>query len=392
METAGRSATAAEGAAIAALDRTALRARFREAFVPEPAIYWGDLLASASVGWASFAAAGLAPAGSGLALLAAALATLALYRAVLFIHELTHLPRGSVPGFEVAWHLVAGLPLLVPSLLYVGSHGDHHRSAVYGTPADPEYAPLAHWSPARIAATSLLVTLLPAALILRWGLFGPLSWLVPPLRRLVVAHASTLAINGAYRRRAPRGRTARRWALQEGAAALTVWGVAGGVASGAIAPRWLVLWYAVGTAILTLNHLRTLAAHRYENRGDTLDGVGQLTDSINLEGSPWLALAAPVGLRYHALHHLLPTLPYHRLGAVHRRLLAELAADSPYRATRSPGIGAALAGLLRRAADRARPPATREGEGGELSAARAGATAGTEPAIRRSAGAVADAR
>jgi len=58
-------------------------------------------------------------------------------------------------------------------------------------------------------------------------------------------------------------------------------------------------------------------------------------------------LWAPVGLRYHALHHLLPNLPYHSLGAAHRRLLAQLPADSPYRATASRRVTDVLARMLR---------------------------------------------
>jgi fatty acid desaturase len=37
-----------------------------------------------------------------------------------------------------------------------------------------------------------------------------------------------------------------------------------------------------------------------------------------------------VGLRYHALHHLLPSVPYHNLGIAHRRLAAVLDPASPY--------------------------------------------------------------
>ena len=40
---------------------------------------------------------------------------------------------------------------------------------------------------------------------------------------------------------------------------------------------------------------------------------------------------APVGLRYHALHHLFPTLPYHNLKAAHEYLLVHLPPESPYR-------------------------------------------------------------
>lgn len=60
----------------------------------------------------------------------------------------------------------------------------------------------------------------------------------------------------------------------------------------------------------------------------------QIADSINFAGrSPLTALLFPVGLRYHALHHWFPALPYHSLGRAHRRLMAQLPADSPYRLT-----------------------------------------------------------
>jgi fatty acid desaturase len=49
-------------------------------------------------------------------------------------------------------------------------------------------------------------------------------------------------------------------------------------------------------------------------------------------------LIAPVGLRYHALHHHLPSLPYHSLGAVHRALVAELPPDAPYRQTERDSV------------------------------------------------------
>ena len=52
-------------------------------------------------------------------------------------------------------------------------------------------------------------------------------------------------------------------------------------------------------------------------------------------------LWAPVGLRYHALHHLLPSLPYHSLGEAHRRLSAHLGAGSTY--ARASGTGSLVA-------------------------------------------------
>ena len=54
-------------------------------------------------------------------------------------------------------------------------------------------------------------------------------------------------------------------------------------------------------------------------------------------------LFVPLGLRYHALHHLFPQLPYHALGRAHRRLMKELPAGSDYHQTVRSGIGAIFA-------------------------------------------------
>ena len=87
---------------------------------PRPAIFWADLLVSAGVGWIAFAVA-VAAAPWSLAMLTAVLVSgFALYRGLCFTHELTHLRRRSVPGFETAWDVLFGVPLLLPSFTYVG--------------------------------------------------------------------------------------------------------------------------------------------------------------------------------------------------------------------------------------------------------------------------------
>jgi fatty acid desaturase len=74
----------------------------------------------------------------------------------------------------------------------------------------------------------------------------------------------------------------------------------------------------------------------------------QLVDSVNVVGHPvFTELWAPVGLRYHALHHLFPTIPYHALPVAHARLMQALPADSIYRKTVEPTLLSALRTLWR---------------------------------------------
>jgi fatty acid desaturase len=320
---------------------------------PKPAIYWGDFLACAAVGWSAYAFA-VSTWGRAGAWLALAVAVLALYRAALFIHELSHLAHGAVPGFPAAWDLLAGFPLLVPSLMYVGSHGEHHKAKIFGTPEDPEYAPVAHWSAARITGATLGLLIVPAALPVRWGLLVPLGWLLPSVRTFAVGRLSTLVINPRYVRKPPMGVMKKRWRREELACMTVVWLAGAAGLTGALPPRAFALWYAMTGTILLINHFRTLGAHLYEHEGGPVSLDEQVADSINLWGPAWLrpltALLAPVGLRFHALHHYFPTLPYHALGAVHRQLSRELPRDAVYRRVARPTLAGVLADLGRRVA------------------------------------------
>ncbi|HUP79207.1 MAG TPA: fatty acid desaturase [Pirellula sp.] len=98
--------------------------------------------------------------------------------------------------------------------------------------------------------------------------------------------------------------------------------------------------YLTAVGILLLNHFRILGAHRFTNlERREMNFTEQILDSVNYPQHPILAeLAMPVGLRYHALHHLCPGIPYHNLGKAHRKLMSELPEDSLYRQTVSPSL------------------------------------------------------
>jgi fatty acid desaturase len=323
-----------------------LRRQLVTAFPPLPRLYWCDLLISSVVGWSAFVVGATAPFFSLLYIAATLIAIVALLRATIFIHELSHLKRGTVPGFEFAWNLLVGVPFLLPSVMY-DSHGDHHRQATFATRQDPEYAPIAHWNGFHIFRFVASMIFVPALLAVRWGVLGTLSLLLPPLRRFLITRASSLVINPHYIRPLPQQDGRLRWYVQELAITLTFWSVVVAFLYGGLPLSWLCHWYIVGAGVALVNQVRTLAAHRYENDGRQLTAVEQLLDSVNLTGPPWLTvLAAPVGLRYHALHHFLPTLPYHSLGEAHRQLLRELSPESPYYRTEERGIFSAVWTLM----------------------------------------------
>jgi fatty acid desaturase len=328
-----------------------LRQALDDLFIPDPRRYWLDFLGSALCFYGGFWVAAAAPVGIPVKLLAFAVSALGVYRAVIFIHELAHFPPGRMRGFRIVWHLCCGIPLLAPDFLY-GSHVDHHRRTAYGTAGDGEYAP---WgSPGNRASILVFVASsllgLPAG-ILRCGVLGPLSWLHPTLRRWVAIHASSLVVDARYCRTPPSPTQDRVWRIEEAAAFVYLCAAGAALLTGLIPLGWLVVLYLILSTALLLNGLRTLAAHRYRSAGKPLTITGQMLDSLNYPRQAWLnELWAPVGLRFHAVHHLFPGIPYHNLATAHARLSRLLPPDSPYHRTEARGLVSSLRELWRAAA------------------------------------------
>jgi fatty acid desaturase len=294
---------------------------------PRPGLFYADLLLSAGTGWGLFALA-FGPWAWGVKALCFAGATLALYRALAFIHELFH--QQAMSGFRHSWHALAGVPLLIPFLLYLPIHQGHHNSKTYGTKDDGEYDHFHGRAGAASAKLFVLNLFLPVALWVRFAVLTPLAAVLPPIRDKMIPEFVHMALRVPYRA-PPIKESARAEALRvEWCCAAFAWGLAALVALG----HWpvVVAWAAVVLAIATLNTIRALGStHLYVEEAEGRTARGQLIDSLNVEAGGLLTtLLCPVGLRFHALHHIAPYLPYHAMGAAHARLMAQLPAGSEY--------------------------------------------------------------
>src|SRR4051812_13129627 len=324
------------------------RVLVKDLFAPRPAVYWADLIATVGVAYAGFYFCHNVRLAWPARVALFVVSGLAFYRAALFIHELVHLNGSELRGFRFVWNALIGIPWLVPTFLYY-THLEHHRPRHYGTRHDGEYVPLGRGPVVSILLLPLSSLGVPALVALRFLVLTPASWASRSLRALIHRYASALVIDPSYARPVPAPREWRIWRVQEVLCLLYLLTAGVLVATRVIHWSWVLQAYAVAAFVLTINMLRTLAAHRYRHTPDEPHTLTeQLLDSINHPRHPLLTEAwAPVGLRFHALHHLFPGLPYHALPEAHRRLMAGLPADSPYHQVNSPGLWASLRQLWR---------------------------------------------
>jgi fatty acid desaturase len=322
------------------------RELLREFHGVKPAVYWTDFLITAVIGWTALAVAVILRPFSWGMLFAAAVAVAALYRGLCFIHEISHQSKKALPGFEMVWNLLMGYPLLLPSFVYAGVHQSHHKLSTYGTTLDPEYLPFAG-NCLMTVLFGLESFLIPLALVIRFLLLSPVGFISPAFQEWLVMHLSSLTMNVAYRREAT-PELSRKVQMQSGIVLLFWLGLVSLAAAKILPWRFFIVWLGVSAAISFVNTLRTLGAHAYQSSGEPMDREAQLLDSIDTPGALWTELWAPVGLRYHALHHYFPGIPYHDLSKAWRRLLTALPRDAVYHKARSRGLVWSLGALCRR--------------------------------------------
>jgi fatty acid desaturase len=337
------------------LDHTGAVAKFslgqargicHDLFTPKLAVYWTDFIVSSLLGGLCFVLTRRVFEPFSLpGILTFIISGLCYYRSVLFIHELIHLRDKRFRMFSISWNLMCGIPLLTPTFMYY-THVDHHMRKHFGTHDDGEYMPLGTQSPWHILRYLCQPFVLPVLAVVRFLILTPLCWVSPRIRKFVHRHASSMVMDPSYIRPLPTRETIWIIRVQETLCFLWCAGVATVISLGIVPFGFLPTAYCLSVFILMINAVRTLGAHRYTNTGGEMTFLDQLLDSVNYPNRPWLsALWAPLGLRFHALHHVFPSMPYHNLDEAHQRLMAQLPADSQYRQTVSPSLTSSLVQL-----------------------------------------------
>ncbi len=311
--------------------RKAMRDAPTDFFKVNGARYWIDFLVSLICAYAASTLFLLSPMGSVIQLASFPLSVFWLYRLGSLVHEVCHLGQHEMRAFKATWNLLVGVMTFTPSPFFTRHHRDHHSQRFYGTPEDPEYVAnvleSGNWRSAAIYA--LHVLLFPIMVFLRF-LLVPLSYLHPHVREFVLQRASSLTLNFQYRRKL-NAYDRRSIALMEWLCFIRAAAIPLTIVLGLAPPSRIPLLYALGLATLVLNQMRQLADHHFEGDGSPVDVESHVRDSCNFTGNDLLTrLFFPFSIRYHALHHLFPSLPYHNLKQAHNYLASVLPSASPY--------------------------------------------------------------
>lgn len=317
--------------------RQSLKSAEQDFFTVRPARYWCDFILSLTLAYGAGSLFLMAPLGSLWQWAAYPIAVFWLYRLGSLVHEVCHLGHFEMRLFKITWNLLVGVVTLSPSPFFTRHHRDHHSCKLYGTHEDPEYAINFYgtgglWSVLRYAGE---IVIFPLVVFLRF-LLAPLTFLHPRLREFVLRHGCSLTLNWRYQR-VVNAFDRRALTVIELLCSLRALLMLVAVFVGWSDWTRLPLLYALAVGVLALNQLRLLGDHHLVNQGDRMSLDDHILDSCNYtqpDLGAWLLF--PFAIRYHALHHMFPSLPYHNLAAAHSYLVRHLPPGSPYHSLSQP--------------------------------------------------------
>ena len=191
------------------------REMVKDLMLPNAFIYWVDFMFHITLGWSSFFFCFKSELFSLSQWVCFFISIFSFFRSAIFIHELTHLRKGSFLLFRVVWNFLCGFPLMIPSFLYQGVHNDHHNLNLYGTKNDGEYFPFVDGGRLKIILFVLVSLFLPVFFFIRFVFLTPLSYCHKSLRSLVLEKASSLSIDLSYKRTRSSLNAVPMWQFQE---------------------------------------------------------------------------------------------------------------------------------------------------------------------------------
>jgi fatty acid desaturase len=181
----------------------------------------------------------------------------------------------------------------------------------------------------------LEVAVFPLVVFVRF-LLAPLTFLSPKLREFMFRHCCALTLNWRYERNV-NAQDRRILTIVELLCSLRAAMILIAVFIGFREWTNLLLLYSLAVGVLALNQMRLLGDHHLASEGGELSFHDHILDSCNYVDPDWgVWLFCPFSIRYHALHHMFPSLPYHNLRAAHAYLASNLPADSPYHSLSRP--------------------------------------------------------
>ena len=321
-------------------------------FRAKPARYWIDFVISATLAYTAATIYLTAPMYSIAQIVAFPFAVFWLYRSGSLIHEVAHLPSHELRSFKIAWNLVVGIVTLAPSTFFTAHHREHHSGKMYGTTQDPEYVVnvFKRGSLLSILFYVIHICLFPGFVFLRF-LLAPLSFIHPKIRDFTLRRLSSFTLNWKYEKNLSR-LNRKTFATVELACWFRACLIPIGVALGLTVWTRIPMMYLLGASTLMFNQMRQLADHHFESEGDPMSIPDHILDSCNYTGRDFFTwLFFPFAIKFHALHHMFPSLPYHNLKSAHEYLTQNLPADSPYHSLSQPGWWGAASVTLNHRSD-----------------------------------------
>lgn len=318
--------------------RTVMKESAVDYFAIDASKYWIDLIMCTVCAYVAASIYLLSPLFSWQQIVTFPIAAFWLYRANSMVHEVSHLSKNQFPSFSVGWNLLLGIPTLFPSTFFTTHHRDHHSGRHYGTPQDPEYI-INVFTPGSIASTAfyfLHLFIYPIYVLFRF-MFAPISYLNPKWRNFTLQRLSSFTLNWKYERNISR-LDRRAFTIVELLCCARAWMIPMGVVFGLSHWTRVPLFYLLAITVLLANQMRFFADHHFESHGEQMSMADHVADSCNYSNNDFLTwLFFPFTIRFHALHHLFPTIPYHNLPAAHQHLTDNLPEDSVYHTLDRPG-------------------------------------------------------